>query len=262
MPSNGDSPLTPPLKWAGGKRWLVPRLAELYHGHHKKRFVEPFCGGMAPSLGLQPYLALLNDFNYHLINFYRQIKLHGLKMNIEMRYDKELYYKHRELFNSLHVGSDLNLSAQLFYYLNRTCFNGLCRFNAKGKFNVPFGKYTTINYATDFMAYKEPLKHWTFENRDFQHVEIQTNDFIYADPPYDVVFTTYSAGGFDWSDQVRLHEWLLRHSGPVVVSNQATQRVLDLYSKDFKIELLSAPRRINNTGDRTPAQEMLATRNL
>jgi len=219
---------------------------------------------MAPSFRLQPHIALLNDFNYHLINFYRQIKLHGLRMTVEMHYDKELYYRHRERFNELirHGQQDTIEAAELFYYLNRTCFNGLCRFNAKGFFNVPFGEYTTVNYATDFMPYKEAFRHWTFENRDFEHVDIQSDDFIYADPPYDVVFTTYSAGGFGWNDQIRLYKWLLKHHGPVVVSNQATDRILDLYRDEFKIELLDAPRRISRTGDRTPAKEMLAVRNL
>jgi len=260
--------LTPPLKWAGGKRWLVPLLAELYHGHHKKRFVEPFCGGMAPSLGLQPHIALLNDFNYHLINFYRQIKMHGLMRgqypSFPWVYDKEIYYQCREQFNNLikHNQQGTREAAQLFYYLNRTCFNGLCRFNAKGFFNVPFGQYTTVNFASSFKEYQSAFKHWTFENRDFEHIDIQSDDFIYADPPYDVVFTTYSAGGFSWNDQVRLFHWLMKHPGPVVISNQATKRIIDLYKAEFDITLLDGPRRISRTGDRTPAKEMLATRNL
>jgi DNA adenine methylase len=256
--------LNPPLKWAGGKRWLLPKMAEMYYEHRRRRLVEPFCGGAAITLGLRPDLALLNDFNYHLINFYRQIKLHGLVMSTEMRYDSDLYYQHRDTFNQLRsVGkSDTPLAAELFYYLNRTCFNGLCRFNAKGGFNVPFGQYTTVNYVADFMQHKKAFKHWTFENRDFEDVDIEPDDFIYCDPPYDVVFTTYSPGGFDWTHQERLHAWLLKHPGPVVVSNQATERIIKLYSNDFRIAIVEGPRRISRTGDRTPAQEMLATRNL
>ena len=65
--------LRPPLKWAGGKRWLVPHVRRLWHGHERRRLVEPFCGGLAVALGLRPRRALLNDVNPHLVGFYRQL---------------------------------------------------------------------------------------------------------------------------------------------------------------------------------------------
>ena len=84
-----------------------------------------------------------------------------------------------------------------------------------------------------------------------------------TEPPYDVEFTQYSPGGFDWADQVRLTKWLAEHKGPVVLSNQATDRIVSLYSgHGFELAYLDGPRRINNTGDRTPAKEVLATRGL
>jgi DNA adenine methylase len=261
-------PLNPPLKWAGGKRWLVPVLTEIYNDHRNRRYVEPFCGGLAIALGLRPRIAYLNDINPHLINFYRQVKLHGLALhgrttNVIMKYDSELYYRNRDRFNKIKDRSDCaREAAELFYYLNRTCFNGLCRFNSKGGFNVPFGQYTTVNYADGFIEHQKAFKSWSFTDNDFDRMTIEEDDFIYADPPYDVEFTTYSAGGFSWDDQLRLHNWLLKHRGPVVVSNQATPRVLELYKPDFQVETMSAPRRISRTGDRTPALEMLATRNL
>ena len=86
---------------------------------------------------------------------------------------------------------------------------------------------------------------------------------IYADPPYDVEFTQYSAGGFNWEDQVRLAHWLKKHPGPVALSNQLTPRIEELYSDlGFTLTTLDAPRRISCTGDRTPAKEVLATLNL
>ncbi len=90
-----------------------------------------------------------------------------------------------------------------------------------------------------------------------------SDDFVYADPPYDVEFTSYSMGGFDWDAQQRAARWLSKHPGPVVLSNQWTDRIVDLY-KDlgFDIVGLSAPRLISCTGDRTPAKEVLATRNI
>ncbi len=134
-------PLKPPLKWAGGKRWLVPHMWPLWEGHEAKRFVEPFAGGLAVALALRPERAQLNDANPHLINFLDWLK-RGLVIEMPMENERELFYAHRQRFNDL-VSTGCETSheaASLFYYLNRTCFNGLCRFNRKGGFNVPFGR--------------------------------------------------------------------------------------------------------------------------
>ena len=252
--------LNPPLKWAGGKRWLVPHVAPIWSRYSDRRYVEPFCGGLAVVLGLQPARALLNDVNPHLINFYRHLQT-GMQPQIEMRNDEQLFYRHRERFNQLiqNGGAKSCEAAELFYYLNRTCFNGLCRFNKTGEFNVPFGTYSTINYATDFSEYVQPLKQWKFANVDVEKVTIEKTDFVYADPPYDVEFTTYSSGGFSWEDQERTAELLAQHPGPVVISNQATPRIVELYERlGFEVSYLAGPRRISCTGDRTAAREVLA----
>ena len=256
--------LKPPLKWAGGKRWLVPHLEPLWQAHRQRRYVEPFCGGLAVAFGLQPERALLNDINPHLINFYRQVR-RGLAVEIKARYQKELFYRHRNRFNELVKGgwAFTKEAAQLFYYLNRTCYNGLCRFNRSGEFNVPFGRYKTVNYLNDFEVYRERFLGWSFENRDLEELHLEREDFVYADPPYDVEFTTYSAGGFSWDDQVRTAEWLAKHRGPVVLSNQATRRIVKLYRElGFSLRFLNGPRRISCTGDRKAAREVLATKNL
>ena len=252
--------LKPPLKWAGGKRWLVPHLKPIWEQYAERRYVEPFCGGLAVVIGLQPTRALLNDVNPHLINFYRHLQS-GMQPRIEMRNDEQLFYQHRERFNRLiqNGGAKSREAAELFYYLNRTCFNGLCRFNKGGEFNVPFGTYSKINYATDFAAYAETFRRWEFRNADVGQLKTKPHDFIYADPPYDVEFTTYSAGGFSWDDQQRTAELLARHAGPVVISNQATPRIVELYRDlGFDLSYLAGPRRISCTGDRTAAREVLA----
>lgn len=252
--------LKPPLKWAGGKRWLVPHLKPIWERHSDRRYVEPFCGGLAVVLGLQPERALLNDINPHLINFYRHLQK-GFQPTIKMRYDERLFYRHRERFNKLiqNGGAKSSEAAELFYYLNRTCFNGLCRFNKAGGFNVPFGTYTKVNYTSDFARYAHTFRQWKFSNVDVEAVGIEKTDFIYADPPYDVEFTTYSAGGFSWDDQKRTAELLAQHPGPVVISNQATPRIVELYQGlGFELSYLAGPRRISCTGDRTAAREVLA----
>ncbi|MCM3904344.1 MAG: Dam family site-specific DNA-(adenine-N6)-methyltransferase [Pyrinomonadaceae bacterium] len=259
-PRIADPLLTPPLKWAGGKRWLVPQVAAIWERHNSKRYVEPFCGGLAMALGLKPRDALLNDINPHLINFYSQVQ-NGLEVRIEMANDEQLFYAHRDRFNRMIKQGKIKTqpAAQLFYFLNRTCFNGLCRFNQSGEFNVPFGTYKKINYVSDFHQYQELFASWKFTRADLEAMTLERDDFIYADPPYDVEFTTYSAGGFSWEDQVRSAELLASHTGPVVLSNQATPRIVSLYKKlGFTLSYLEAPRRISCTGDRTAAREVLA----
>jgi DNA adenine methylase len=255
-----DSSISPPLKWAGGKRWLLPHLAPLWRPHRNRRYVEPFCGGLAAPLGLRPEMALVNDINPHLINFYEHLQ-RGLEVTIEMKNDEKSFYQHRNRFNKLIKDGESGgaEAAQLFYYLNRTCFNGLCRFNQSGEFNVPFGTHKAITYARDFSQFCRVFKNWTFSNLDIESLEVEPEDFIYADPPYDVEFTTYSAGGFSWDDQVRAAEWLAAHPGPVVLSNQATTRIIELYKRlGFTIAYLAGPRRISCTGDRSAAKEVLA----
>lgn len=257
-------PVRPPLKWAGGKRWLLPHLQSLWPEHSHRRLVEPFAGGLAVTLGLRPERALCNDVNPHVVNFFRQVQA-GLTVTLPMLNDSSVYYEHRETFNSLvqEQRADSPLAAELFYYLNRTGFNGLCRFNRGGLFNVPFGRYATIAYQRDFLDYVPVLAPWDFVSGDFSDLAVESPDFVYADPPYDVEFTSYAQGGFDWSDQVRLAEWLAALQGPVVVSNQATPRVVALYeSLGFRLDFLDAPRMISSSGDRSKAREMLATRNL
>jgi DNA adenine methylase len=266
FPSAGSqtSSINPPLKWAGGKRWLLPHIRPLWGKHEARRYVELFSGGLAAALGLRPKQAVLNDLNPHLVNFYRHLK-RGLPVGIEMRYDRQLFYAHRSRFNQLIKSGESKSAeaAQLFYYLNRSCFNGLCRFNQSGEFNVPFGRYKVVNYATDFEIHRAVFRHWSFTNKDLERLLIEPDDFIYADPPYDVEFTSYSAGGFSWEDQVRTAEMLARHHGPVLLSNQATRRIVKLYRKlDFDLKFLDAPRRISCNGNRETAREVLATRNL
>jgi len=261
---SAEENLPPPLKWAGGKRWLVPHLRTLFAGVGERRLVEPFAGGLAVALGLHPRRALLADINPHLINFYRWLQ-RGLELTIPLRNARASYYRRREEFNRrITTGTaETAEAAALFYYLNRTGYNGLCRFNSRGLFNVPFGRYTTINYTRDFSPWRRALREWRFVCGDFEGVPRRAGDFLYADPPYDVPFRRYAGNDFTWDDQVRLAHWLRAHRGPVVASNQATPRMLELYrGLGFTVRTLSAPRMISCTGDRAPALEMIATRGL
>lgn len=263
--------LKPPLKWAGGKRWLVPKLEQHWQlflnqdkaNKQKIRLVEPFCGGLSIALGLNPEHALLNDVNPHVIAFYQNIQ-QGLILNSDktlLLNDSETYYQNRTQFNKLiteHQFTTKEASA-LFYYLNRTGYNGLCRFNQKGLFNVPFGRYKTINYQLDFTNYQDVLKPWQFTWGDFEQLQTTEHDFLYVDPPYDVPFVSYAQNGFNWEDQVRLVKWLTKQPGKIIVSNQATERMITLYQDHgFDIQIIEAPRRIACNGDREKAKEIFA----
>lgn len=260
--------LPPPLKWAGGKRWLIPHLTPIWQPYSHMRLVEPFCGGLGVALSLNPTRALLNDINPHLINLYRWMQRGFDVVNLSPDdNNKATFYAKRQQFNNAVKGGNANTAetALLFYYLNRTCYNGLCRFNRQGLFNVPFGAYKRIPYLTrhGFDQYKPLFERWEFVCGDFADLKIDGDDFLYVDPPYDVPFTSYAKENFSWHDQCRLVEWLTAHPSPMIVSNQATPRIIDLYQKaGFGIQLLSAPRRISHNGDRTPAQEMLAYKNV
>ncbi len=226
--------------------------------------VEPFAGGLAVALGLSPQRALLNDINSHLINFYRWLQ-DGLVVESEFRNDEDFYYRMRLRFNSL-ISSGLGetkQAAELFYYLNRTGYNGLCRFNKRGQFNVPFGRYKAINYTSSFLEYQPLLGQWEFSCVNYASLDIDSRDLVYADPPYDVEFTAYSNNSFGWDEQVELAHWLRDLEAPVIASNQATNRVVELYSDlGFEVRTINAPRRIACNGDRRPALELLATLRL
>jgi len=216
------------------------------------------------AFGLQPTEALLNDINPHLMNFYRGLRK-GLRCRIAMENEERFFYAYRKRFNDLMHARNIQTceAASLFYYLNRTGYNGLCWFNRKGEFNVPFGRYKAISYVSDFLNYRKSVDCWELESRDFSRLELRDTDFLYADPPYDVEFTTYSKDGSTWDDQVRTAEWLVQRSGPVILVNQATPRIKVLYRRlGFRLRYLNAPRRISSNGDRVPAREVFATRNL
>ncbi|MGH9160697.1 MAG: DNA adenine methylase, partial [Vicinamibacteraceae bacterium] len=213
---------------------------------------------------LGPRRALLNDVNPHLINFYRWLK-RGLTTTIPMANDPATYYESRERFNALLADGrdDSAEAAALFYYLNRTGYNGLCRFNRQGAFNVPFGRYARIDYRSDFTGYLTAFQRFDFTAGDFDLMPLEAGDFVYADPPYDVPFRQYSKDGFGWDEQERTAAWLATHPGPVILSNQATERICSLYRRlGYHLAYLTAPRMISCTGDRTPAKEVLATRNV
>lgn len=147
MPRTRIEPLVKPfLKWAGGKRQLLPEIRQYYPTKYNNYF-EPFVGAGAVLFDLQPKKAILNDFNVELINTYNVIKydvdelIEILKIH-DFNNTKEYFYKIRELdrTDSFNKMSDVERAGR-FIFLNKTCFNGLFRVNSQGQFNVPYGSY-------------------------------------------------------------------------------------------------------------------------
>lgn len=223
--------MKPILKWAGGKRWLVGKVKAYWTGEHI--LVEPFAGGAAIALGLDCKQAILADNNAYLIGFYQAIKQYGNNiLNVglldsgDYQNEKTFYYYVRDQFNAKHKPRD-------FYYLNRMGFNGLCRFNKQGVFNVPYGKYKQQFKWPDFQPYKEQFKDWKFLISDFSKLipTLEKHHFIYADPPYADMFDGYSGKDFTGEQQEHLAYLLSQHSGPVVASNISSPTIAKIYKQ-------------------------------
>lgn len=258
--------MKPLLKWPGGKTWLAPYLLQPYRDCDSPRLVEPFAGGLSVALRLRPTKGVINDINKHLINLYVQIQRGGLTYISEEINEKDYYYERRNEFNAL-IKQGLGRTAragELFYYLNHFGFNGLCRFNNAGEFNVPFGDMKSVSIHKDFSYYRRVFELWSFCSTDFTDVEIKSGDFLYVDPPYDGTFVGYSENGFTWDDQTRLALWCNEHDGPIVVSNSYTERIVELYKGlGFKTFRILAPRSISRSAEgRQPVFELLATRSV
>jgi len=264
----------PIVKWAGGKTRLLSSLVP--HVPKKMRtYAEPFMGGAALFFSLAADTprrferAILCDANAELVACYRAVKddvdavIHALGA---YKYERKLYYATRD--RETHGMTDTARAARLIF-LNRTCYNGLWRVNAKGKFNVPFGRYRAPRICDPdaLRAASRALAHAEIHHGDFTKAtrDLGARDFVYFDPPYVPVsktadFTSYAAGGFGAQDQARLVDEIkrLRRAGArVVLSNADTPETRALY-KEFTTHSVTAPRPINSDANkRGPARELV-----
>jgi DNA adenine methylase len=266
----------PVLKWAGGKRELLPKIhANLPQDYRSRRYHEPFLGGGAVFFWLKPKKGSINDVNGRLMNFYRVLRDEPEALISEAKkhpYNKEAYYKLRDRFNQKENTSIEE--AALFLYFNKTAYNGLYRENSKGEFNVPFGSYKkpTIVHERRLLQANRVLKGIEIVNDDFSYVlnVAREGDICYLDPPYQPIsktsnFTDYSKDGFDFSDQQRLQDMCLElHEMGVifVLSNSYSDPVRELYEgiEVFRVEKVSAKRVISsNATTRGRINEILVT---
>lgn len=252
----------PFLKWAGGKRQLLPELNK-YVPLNFKNYYEPFVGAGALLFNLQPKKAFINDVNSELINCYNVIKdsLDELIEDLKKHQNTpEYYYEIRELDRKPEFQQLTQVErASRVVYLNKTCFNGLFRVNSQGQYNVPFGNYknpkildeVVLKAVHNFLNSSKI----TITNGDFEEVVrgARKGDFIYFDPPYDPVsdsssFTGYSLDGFSRDEQRRLRDTFVRLDKKgcfVLLSNSSTPFIRELYD-EYKIVTVSASRNINS----------------
>jgi DNA adenine methylase len=264
------NPLVRPfLKWAGGKRQLLPAIVKYVPKMTSKHtYYEPFIGGGALLFELQPPKAVINDSNKELINCYKVIRDSLDELMEELSKDKysnseTSYYQMRDLDRSTkkyEILSEVEKAARIIY-LNKTCYNGLFRVNSQGQFNVPFGRYKNPNFLDDAVlrAVNKYLNsnNITLLNQDFAEAvkDAKTGDFVYLDPPYDPVsetasFTGYDVNGFNRDEQERLKEEfdaLHKKGCKVMLSNSCTDFIMDLY-KDYQDTIIKvrATRSINS----------------
>jgi len=225
--------MNPVLKYRGGKSREIPRFLQ-YIPDDFNHYIEPFFGGGALYFYIEPDTAILNDVNSRLMEFYKQLRnqyadmrnqLDQLQKEYEANqfvYNKlkaknpdvripnaneELYYKIRELFN--HPNATY-LDGVLYFFINKTAYSGMIRYNNNGEYNVPFGRYPNLNTRLVTMQHSELLQRAELFSLDYSMIfeMAENDDFIFLDPPYDCVFNDYGnidmMNGFDELEHRRL----------------------------------------------------------
>lgn len=261
------------LKWAGGKYSLIDKIVE--HLPEGDRLVEPFVGAGTVFLNTDYPKYHLNDINADLINLFNELKAKNGTMIDDMRElfsgkynNKESYYDIREKFNA---STDIHERSVLFLYLNRHCYNGLCRYNASGGFNVPFGSYVKPYFPEAELAFfSDKAKKATFTCESYVKTfqKARKGSVIYCDPPYvplskTASFTTYAKGGFTLDDQAKLanlaENAAFQRGISVLISNHATTWTRKIYEQSSHIDIVSVARTISHKGgSRKPVEEIFA----
>jgi DNA adenine methylase len=267
----------PLLKWVGGKRELLPELRRFYEGLEFNNYFEPFFGGgsvyldIIKSFGIEKRnQSYINDFNTDLVNLLKDVRENPNQVieylyELKNEYETNDFYYIRDRFNGIdrekritEKYEGIKRSSSLLI-LNRTCFNGLYRVNKSGLFNVPSGKYKNPRLINEenillFSSVLPPKEN--ILNIDFSQINnIQKDDLVYFDPPYQPInktssFTEYS-GSFGEDKQIELFNYFseLDKKGVfVILSNSSTDFIHDLY-KEFDPFRVYCSRNINSKSD-------------
>jgi DNA adenine methylase len=238
LSNNKKKHLTPLIKWSGGKSDEI-KMFEKYFPNSYNLYIEPFIGGGSVYFYLNPDNAVINDIHTELIDLYQSIgegesdKIYDFMENNPN--DEETYYKIRD---EMIINDKLD-SAKRFYYQRKTCFRGMLRYNKNGKFNIPFGRYKTINYKDlKNKDYELLLNKTEILNKDFNYIFENYNDennFMFLDPPYDSEFTDYGYCQFGKKEQEELATLFKDTKIKCLMIIGKTKFIEDLY-KDYIID--------------------------
>lgn len=243
--------ITPFLKWAGGKRWLVKTCPSLFKCTFN-RYLEPFLGSAAIFFHIKPNISILSDTCRDLSLTYLCIKnnwkkVYNFLLLHQINHSKDHYYFMRRT-----IPSSSYERAARFIYLNRTCWNGLYRVNRSGEFNVPIGTKSSVIFENDnFEAISSQLQKTKIYSVDFEKIinSAQNNDLIFSDPPYTVKhinngFVKYNEKLFSWDDQLRLSKALFgaaERGAKIILTNASHPSILALYEHSFDIQVIDRP---------------------
>ena len=231
--------MKPIVKWSGGKKEEIKQFVDIIP-KDINTYVEPFVGGGALFFHLEPKKAVISDVHKELIDFYRSMK-DGKGSEIYSFMEKhpneeEEYYKVRD---EMIIETPLD-NAKRFYYLRKTCFRGMLRYNRKGGFNVPFGRYKTCNFEElKDEKYCHIFSNTTILNDSFESVFSKYNDpkdFIFLDPPYDSEFTDYGYCQFGVEEQRKLSECFKNSRARCMMVIGKTPLIEELYDGYIKTE--------------------------
>lgn len=259
-----------PLKWVGSKARIMDRLSD--HLVPATRLVEPFGGSCAVMMNTDYPRYLIGDINQDLINFHKHVRDYtdALIDHARLLFNTENspggFDKLRNHFN-LHRDPTIERSA-IFLYLNRHCFNGVCRYNKSGGFNVPYGKYPSPYFPEEELrVFANKALRSEFKYQDWLATlqQVRHGDIVYIDPPYIPMsatsnFTNYTKEGFGLPEQKMLAEALLdlgSYGIPIIASNSNTPLALSLYDA-FSKSVIHAPRSV---GGASSAKEIIAKLN-
>lgn len=268
--------LKPLVKWSGGKKDEIRKFEKyipqdiinpclIYPQNQTSIYIEPFVGGGSLFFHLNPKNAVINDIHPELVDLYKSVKkgygqiIYTFMLNHNN--DEETYYRIRDEFQTCSLGEEATgnetlQNAMRFYYLRKTCFRGMLRYNKQGRFNIPFGWYKTYNFEDiKNKAYEDLLKRTEICCENFESIFEKHNDernFMFLDPPYDSEFTDYGYCEFNKTNHIRLAELFKKTETRCLmiigktpfIENLYKGYIVDEYEKNYRFKIHSS--RIGN----------------
>tara|TARA_B100000902_G_C27287477_1_gene905219 strand:+ start:367 stop:1170 length:804 start_codon:yes stop_codon:yes gene_type:complete len=237
MDTSENMKLKPIIKWSGGKKDEIERFQEYIPEY--ETYIEPFIGGGSLYFHLNPEKAVISDVHNELIDFYTCIK-NGLSNEIyqfmeEHPNEEKTYY---EVRNEMNIENQLDRAKQ-FYYLRKTCYRGMLRYNKKGGFNIPYGRYKNCNFEDlKDENYEKLLKNTEIFKCGFEDIFNKYNDeknFVFLDPPYDSEFTDYGYCSFGKEEHKKLAQCFKETKNKCLMIIGKTDFIQELY-KDYIVD--------------------------